>query len=102
MKALMIVAILLFLIPLPAFAVEAGKTVEYDGGTLGKVVFSGADHAGVSCDDCHDRIFKKAGNTFHMTSRDHIKGKLCAACHNGGRAFDARDVHSCDRCHQRN
>lgn len=86
-----------------AMAMEPDKTIEYEGGTLGKVVFSGKTHAEakLACTDCHEGIFKQSRYTFHMTSRDHIKDNFCAVCHNGKRAFGSRDVHSCDRCHQK-
>ena len=52
-----------------AFAVPPGKTVEYAGGGMGKVVFDGKTHAdkGLKCNDCHTKIFKmkKGDENYH-------------------------------------
>ena len=87
-----------------ALAVVPEKSVDYDGGLLGMVTFSGRTHsdAGLRCDDCHTRIFQRLNGAGHMTSRDHIKGLLCGVCHNGKRAFSTSEEGACDKCHQRN
>ena len=64
MKKLLVVAIVVvvtFVLSVSAFAVPAGKTVEFDGKGAGKVVFDGKIHAdkGNKCADCHQSgLFK--------------------------------------------
>ena len=85
-----------------AFAVPSGKTVEYAGGSGGKVVFSGKVHAdkGLKCSDCHPKLFPmKKGEGFKMADID--AGKSCGACHNGEKAFKTSDKANCGKCHQK-
>jgi len=87
-----------------AFAVPAGKTVEFDGKGAGKVVFDGKIHAdkGLKCADCHQSgLFKmkKGGDT--LTMKDMEAGKNCGACHNGTKAFATKDAASCAKCHKK-
>lgn len=87
-----------------AFAVPAGKTVEFDGKGAGKVVFDGKVHAdkGLKCADCHQSgLFKmkKGGDTLTMKEMD--GGKNCGACHNGTKAFATKDAASCAKCHKK-
>ncbi len=61
MKKLLVialVAVVSFVLVASAFAVPAGKTVEFEKG--GKVTFSGDVHAkaGLKCNDCHPAVFK--------------------------------------------
>jgi c(7)-type cytochrome triheme protein len=87
-----------------AMATPPGKTVEFDGGWAGKVVFSGDTHGmkqGMKCADCHPKIFpmKKAPpGTYKMA--DMIAGKNCGECHNGTKAFSAKDFADCGKCHK--
>ena len=58
---LAIVVVVSFVLAVSAFAVPAGKTVEFAGGAGGKVVFDGKAHAdkGAKCADCHQSgLFK--------------------------------------------
>ena len=93
------VAILAFVVG-TALAVPPGKTVEFSGGALGKVVFDGKIHAdkGLKCNDCHTKIFKmkKGGDTIKMA--DINAGKFCGECHNGTKAFKATE---CAKCHKK-
>jgi c(7)-type cytochrome triheme protein len=85
-----------------AFAVPAGKTVEYAGGGAGKVVFDGKAHAdkGLKCNDCHTKIFPmKKGGTFTMA--DMNAGKNCGECHNGTKGFKSSDAANCGKCHKK-
>ena len=87
-----------------AFAVPAGKTVEFDGKGGGKVVFDGKVHAdkGNKCADCHQSgLFKmkKGGDAIAM--KDINNGKFCGACHNGTKAFDAKAAANCAKCHKK-
>ena len=86
-----------------AMAVPPGKTVEFAGGPMGKVVFVGNVHAdkGLKCNDCHTKIFpmKKTEGVFKMA--DMKEGKYCGACHNGTKAFKATDATNCSKCHKK-
>src|SRR5512135_3122742 len=95
---LSIVVVVSLALAMTAFAVPAGKTAEFAGGSAGKVVFDGKVHAdkGLKCADCHPGIFKmkKGGDTFKMA--DINAGKFCGACHkDGGKAFPAKDCAKC-------
>ena len=85
-----------------AFAVSSGKTVEYAGGSAGKVVFDGKAHAekALKCTDCHTKIFPmKKGEGVKMA--DIAAGKSCGACHNGEKAFKTSDPANCNKCHKK-
>jgi c(7)-type cytochrome triheme protein len=85
-----------------AIAVMPGKTVEYAGGPMGKVVFDGKAHAskGLKCTDCHTKIFPmKKGDKLKMA--DMNAGKSCGTCHNGTKAFKTSDAADCKKCHKK-
>ena len=87
-----------------AFAVPAGKTVEFEGKGAGKVVFDGKNHAdkGAKCADCHQSgLFKMKKGADTMTMKDMEGGKFCGACHNGTKAFDVKDKAACGKCHKK-
>jgi len=97
---IMLVVAVSLALAVPAFAVPAGKTVEYAGGGAGKVVFDGKIHAdkGQKCADCHPGVFamKKGAK---VTMADINAGKVCGTCHkDGGKAFAAKD---CAKCHKK-
>jgi len=81
-----------------ALAVPAGKTVEFEGGGAGKVVFDGKKHAdaGLKCNDCHTAIFPMKKGTVKITMKEINEGKYCGTCHNGEKAFKAM---ACKKCH---
>jgi len=85
-----------------ALAVPPGKTVDFAGGSAGKVVFDGKIHAdkGLKCNDCHTKIFpmKKGGK---YTMADMNAGKNCGECHNGTKAFKSSDAATCAKCHKK-
>lgn len=84
-----------------AYAVPAGKTVEFAGGSLGKVVFDGKTHAdkGNKCADCHPKIFQmKKGST--KIAAPHKSGEMCGTCHDGTKAF-AQEGDNCVKCHKK-
>ena len=85
-----------------AFAVASGKTVEFAGGSAGKVVFDGKVHAdkGLKCTDCHTKIYQmKKGPAVKMAEIN--AGKSCGACHNGEKAFKTSDPANCSKCHKK-
>ncbi len=86
-----------------ALAVPPGRTVEFPGGGMGKVVFDGKIHAdkGLKCSDCHTKVFpmRKTPGEFKMA--DMKAGKNCGACHNGTKAFSTSDAANCSKCHKK-
>jgi c(7)-type cytochrome triheme protein len=107
MKKLLVVAIVVvvsFVLSVSAFAVPAGKTVEFDGKGAGKVVFDGKTHAdkGNKCADCHQSgIFKMKKGADAITMKDINEGKFCGSCHNGTKAFKSSDAANCAKCHKK-
>lgn len=86
-----------------AMATPPGKTVEFAGGPMGKVVFDGKAHAdkGLKCNDCHTKIFQMKKGSAKITMAAINKGELCGTCHNGGKAFKASDPKNCKTCHKK-
>ncbi|MBF0343093.1 MAG: cytochrome C [Nitrospirae bacterium] len=98
-----------------AMAVMPGKTIEYEGGKDGKVLFDGKKHAdaGKKCPDCHkaDLFPQMKKGTVKITMKDLTEGKFCGACHNGKATFNAggKDQpifnasakENCSRCHKK-
>ncbi len=84
-----------------AMAVPPGKTLEWEPKGAGKVVFDGKTHAdkGLKCMDCHTKIFKMKKGTATMTMAEINAGKFCGECHNGTKAFAAKDAANCSKCH---
>jgi len=69
----------------------------------GDVVFSHVYHVKVKkqhCFYCHPKLFKKKFGADKFTMQDIWSGKYCGACHNGTKAFDAKNPKNCTRCHK--
>ena len=99
-----LVVVVTFAMAVSAFAVPAGKTVEFDGKGGGKVVFDGKIHAdkGLKCAECHQSgLFKMKKGVEAITMKDMNDGKNCGACHNGTKAFSSKDAASCAKCHKK-
>ncbi len=98
---LALVIIVTFVMAASAFA--SMKTVEFEGKGAGKVIFDGPAHKakGLACKDCHPAIFqmKKGGDA--ITMKDINDGKFCGTCHNGTKAFSAKDAANCSKCHKK-
>jgi c(7)-type cytochrome triheme protein len=87
-----------------AMAVLPGKTVEYDGGDAGKVIFNGDTHGtaqGMKCNDCHPKPFAMKKGAFTMTKDDHSKADFCGICHDGTKAFSQSTEADCCKCHMK-
>ncbi len=87
-----LVVVVTFAMAVSAFAVPAGKTVEFTPKGADKVIFDGKIHAdkGLKCADCHQSgIFKMKKGADAITMKDIGEGKFCGACHNGTKAFKA-------------
>lgn len=85
-----------------AMAVPPGKSVEYAGSSMGKVVFEGKVHAekGLKCNDCHTKVFQMKKGA-KITMADMNAGKNCGECHNGTKAFKSSDAANCTKCHKK-
>ncbi|KJU83968.1 conserved hypothetical protein, secreted [Candidatus Magnetobacterium bavaricum] len=114
-KVLVIAVIIAFACTGVALAAPPGKTVEYEGGGLGKVTFDGKKHtdAGKKCTDCHkpDLFPQMKKGAVKVTMKDMNEGKLCGSCHNGKATFsvggkeqpifNASAKENCTRCHKK-
>jgi c(7)-type cytochrome triheme protein len=98
-----IAAVVTFVLAASAFAVPAGKTVEFAPKGADKVVFDGKTHAdkGNKCADCHPGLFKMKKGADVFTMKDMEAGKSCGACHNGTKAFGVKDAATCAKCHKK-
>lgn len=87
-----------------AMAVPAGK-VEFAGGGKGKVTFDAKVHAdkGLKCPDCHTKpkLFEMKKGKDKITMADINAGKFCGGCHDGKKAFSAKDDANCVKCHKK-
>jgi c(7)-type cytochrome triheme protein len=86
-----------------AFAVQSGKTLEFEGKGAGKVIFDGKVHAdkGNKCGACHTKIFQMKKGTAKINMADINAGKFCGECHNGKTAFKTSDAANCAKCHKK-
>jgi c(7)-type cytochrome triheme protein len=106
MKSLVVfcsAVVVLLVLTATSFAVPSGKAVEFEGKGAGKVVFDGKTHAdkGLKCADCHQpSLFKMKKGANTVTMKDINEGRFCGACHNGTKAFDAKDAANCEKCHK--
>ncbi len=85
-------------------AVGPGKTVEYAGGSAGKVLFNGDTHGakqGMKCNDCHPKPFGMKKGAFKLTVEDHAKADYCGICHDGKKAFSQTAEADCGKCHMK-
>ena len=105
MKKLLVIALVVvvsIVLAAPVFAVGPNKTVEFAGGSMGKVVFSGTVHkAAGSCGACHPAIFKMKKGADAITMEAMREGKFCGHCHNGTKAFSVKDAANCAKCHKK-
>ncbi len=80
---IVITTIVVFVSSGTILAVPPEKTVEFEGGEVGKIVFSGHKHseAGLGCDICHPGIFEMGKGTSYIRFKDHLQGNYCFTCH---------------------
>ena len=72
---------------------------------LGAVTFSHQKHADAkvtNCMDCHapGKFQMKKGGTPDLTMEAINAGKACGACHDGKKAFSAKEATNCTKCHK--
>ncbi len=87
-----------------ATAVGPGKSIEYEGGDAGKVIFNGDTHGpkqGMKCSDCHPKPFAMKKASFKMSIEDHGKADFCGKCHDGTKAFSQSNEEDCAKCHKK-
>ena len=101
-QALMVVAAAVAFFGI-AVAAPPGKTVEFAGGPMGKVVFDGKTHAdkGAKCNDCHTKIFQMKKGSTKITMAAMNKGENCGVCHNGTKAPKSSDPANRKTCHKK-
>lgn len=96
LRATLLAALLVLLLPLAAQATDKGASLKYGGGGLGTVIFDGRMHAGKGyvCQDCHLDLFatKKQAN---VRMADHFTNQLCFKCHDNKEA--PKDCITCHR-----
>ncbi len=107
-KALTVIIVVIVLI-----ASGIGATVFTRPGQAGKeivfnrvvpdfpVTFSHAAHVGdhnLPCADCHTALFPMQKSDIAIMMADFKDGKVCGACHSGGKAFGP--ANNCTLCHE--
>lgn len=93
-------------------AISVGSTVYTDSGQIGKdivfnqvvkdfpVTFSHKSHVKdheQRCAECHPKLFPMVKSDIKIMMADFKEGKVCGACHLGGRAFGPAS--NCTLCH---
>lgn len=108
MKKILVIAVVLivaFVLSMSAFA--STKTLVFPGGPMGKVTFDGKMHnqklgAGKCMTECHGKGIPMkapgAAGSLKITMADINAGKVCGMCHNGTKAFSAKE---CGKCHKK-
>lgn len=97
-----VLAVMCFALAGLTMASGPGKKVEWDNKAAGKVIFDGKAHAdkGLKCAACHPKLYKMKAPFDKITMADLNAGKSCstADCHDGKKAFGAKD---CAKCHKK-
>jgi c(7)-type cytochrome triheme protein len=82
----------------------APPPVTFKGGadSPGPVTFSHQAHLakGLTCSNCHPRLFKMQAGGLTLTMDKMAAGQFCGACHNGKKAFGVMDGDRCSTCHK--
>lgn len=93
---------ILFALTPTLFAVPAGKTITWEGGGQGQVIFEEDEHAekGYTCDSCHPSLFQMKKGSAKITMASHSNGQYCGACHNSKTAFGTDNPKKCHECHK--
>ncbi len=108
-KFLVIAVVFIITFALAGLAVASMNVLEFKDGAMGPVTFDGKMHnqklgAG-KCMECHKGNFpmKKPGTegSAKITMADINAGKFCGACHNGTKAFSAKEAANCGKCHKK-
>lgn len=108
-KVLLGVVVFVVMCAVTGFALASMKTIEFPDGATGKVIFDGKMHnqklGSAKCGECHGKgiPFKAPGaeGSLKITMDDINAGKVCGLCHNGTKAFSAKDPANCGKCHKK-
>lgn len=106
MKGLAVAAsvVLSLAVPLSASAQRVGGgDLTFSPNNASPVVFSHEKHVsekGLKCTGCHYQIFQMSKGSNKIDMSKITKGDFCGKCHNGQKAFDAKDEKNCVRCHR--
>jgi c(7)-type cytochrome triheme protein len=68
----------------------------------GAVLFSHDAHVagmGLTCTQCHDKLYTNARQHKIVSMKEMQKSKSCGACHNGKTAFSVQG--DCTKCHKK-
>jgi len=99
----MLLALAIALAPLTALSKVGGGDIDFKPKGAGSVTFKHEQHVnykGFKCADCHYKTFQMGGTSYKMDMSALTKGAFCGKCHDGKKAFDAKDANSCKRCHK--
>lgn len=75
------------------------KPIVYPGKKEPAATFNHSTHAKATCNQCHPQPFKMKALGTKFTMADITAGKACGTCHNGTKAFSAKDTKLCAKCH---
>lgn len=93
-------AVWLALTAVPAFAMIGGGDIHL-ANKGGDVLFSHGKHvegAGLTCQQCHPKIFTNPKQHKAATMQAMESGTSCGACHDGKTAFSVKG--DCAKCHK--
>ncbi len=79
----LLTVLVLFFICNISLAIPPEEVLEFRGGEIGKISFSGSKHAekGLECDTCHSDIFEMEKGAGYIKFKDHLEGNYCFNCH---------------------
>lgn len=99
-----LILVICLVIPLIARAEKVGSgDLTFIPKNAAPVVFSHDKHVnekGLKCTGCHYQIFQMAQGSYKMDMSRINKGDFCGKCHDGQKAFDAKDEKNCKKCHK--
>lgn len=102
-KGLLICAIFVLIAGFAIASTTGGGDRTFKPEKAKPVFFSHDRHvtlSGKKCSACHYHTFQMAEGSFQMNMEKLNKGEFCGICHNGQRAFDAKDKANCEKCHK--
>ncbi len=98
------VVITCLLLPLSALAQKVGgEDLTFTPKGALPVVFSHEKHVnghGLKCSGCHYQMFQVTEGSYKMNREAITKNDFCGMCHNGLKAFGAKEEKNCARCHR--
>lgn len=101
-KKLILLLNIALISPLVSTVRIGGGDILFEPKKAGKVIFSHELHiadVGLSCTDCHIKIYINRAKDKRYSMEEMYQGKSCGACHNGTEAFSLKE--DCSKCHQK-